>query len=94
MLRIVKFAGALGFIVAMAGAAEAMPATAPMTKGTMVASQIAFGCGPGLERNRFGRCEIRRADRWRRPALSYRRLACPRGTHPAPSGRRCVPNRF
>lgn len=88
MLRIVKFAAAVGFIVAAAGAAQAMPAAVPMTKGSMVVNEIAFGCGPGQTRNRFGRCE------YRRPAPVFRRPVCPRGMHLGPNGRRCVPNRL
>lgn len=94
MLRIAKIAAAFGFIAVASGAAQAMPASTPMTKGSLVVDEIAFRCGPGMERNRFGRCEFRRADRFQRPGPAYRRPTCPRGTHPASSGRRCVPNRF
>ena len=67
------------FVLALAGAAQAMP-VAPLP-GEDLATQVAQGCGPGFARNAQGRC---------RPAYMTRR--CPPGMHRGLLGR-CRPNR-
>ncbi|MDQ0392675.1 hypothetical protein [Labrys monachus] len=86
MSKITMLVAVLGFVAA-AGAAQAMTA-APIGPNPSIASDVRMGCGPGMQPNAFNRCVPNR----RAPVM--RRLVCPRGTHLAPSGRRCLPNRF
>ena len=67
------------FIVALAGAAQAMP-VAPVTADGLT-TLVAQGCGPGMARNDRGKC---------RPKFMAR--GCGPGMHRGPLGR-CRPNR-
>ena len=70
---------AAAFVVALAGAAQAMP-VAPIAADGLI-TQVAQGCGPGMARNANGRC---------RPA--YMARPCPPGMHRGVMGK-CRPNR-
>jgi hypothetical protein len=70
---------AAAFVIAFAGAAQAMPVTPLATDG--LTTQVAQGCGPGMARNAMGRC---------RPAFMAR--PCPPGMRRNAIGR-CVPLR-
>lgn len=65
------------FVIALAGAAQAMP-VAPIAADGLT-TQVAQGCGPGMARNPMGRC---------RPAFMAR--PCPPGMRRNAIGR-CVP---
>ena len=94
MSKIAKFVAVLGFMAASAGVAHAMPAAAPLGQGNSIVSEAAFGCGPGFTRTPFGRCvPDHRAPIMRRGPEVRPMAACPRGTHLAPRGGRCIPNR-
>ena len=67
------------FVLALAGAAQALP-VAPLP-GDGLTTHVAQGCGPGFARNAAGRC---------RPA--YMARPCPRGMHRSVMGN-CRPNR-
>ena len=67
------------FVVALAGAAQALP-VAPLPADGLT-TQVAQGCGPGMARNPAGRC---------RPAFIAR--GCGPGMHRGYLGR-CRPNR-
>ena len=67
------------FVLALAGAAQAMP-VAPLAADGLT-TQVAQGCGPGMARNAQGRC---------RPA--YMARPCPPGMRRNVMGR-CVPRR-
>lgn len=75
--------------VSLAGiqAASAMP-VAPQPAGDLV-SQVAEGCGPGMMRDRMGRC--RGMMRPMRPMMRPMMRPCPRGMHMGPRGG-CRPN--
>ena len=66
------------FVLALAGAAQAMP-VAPLPADDGLTTQVAQGCGPGMARNAAGRC---------RPAFMAR--PCPPGMRRNAIGR-CVP---
>ena len=88
MSRFASFIAAAGFALLAAGAAQAMPAAAPLDHASSIVSDVRLGCGPGMHPDAFNRCVPNR----RHPTM--RRLVCPRGTHLAPSGRRCLSNRL
>jgi hypothetical protein len=67
---------AAAFVIAFAGAAQAMP-VAPLSADGLT-TQVAQGCGPGMRRNAEGRC---------RPA--YMARPCPPGMRRNVIGR-CV----
>ena len=67
------------FVIALAGAAQAMP-VAPLAADGLT-TLVAQGCGPGMRRNERGRC---------RPA--YMARPCPPGMRRNVVGR-CVPRR-
>ncbi len=65
------------FVIALAGAAQAMPVAPAPADG--LTTLVAQGCGPGMARNAMGRC---------RPAFMAR--PCPPGMRRNAIGR-CVP---
>jgi CDP-diacylglycerol pyrophosphatase len=67
------------FVIALAGAAQAMPVAPAPADG--LTTLVAQGCGPGMARNPAGRC---------RPA--YMARPCPPGFHRNAVGI-CRPNR-
>jgi CDP-diacylglycerol pyrophosphatase len=67
------------FVIALAGAAQAMPVAPVATDG--LTTLVAQGCGPGMARNPMGKC---------RPA--YMARSCPPGMHRGVMGK-CRPNR-
>lgn len=67
------------FIVALAGAAQAMPVAPAPADG--LTTLVAQGCGPGMARNAAGKC---------RPKFMAK--SCPPHMHRGPLGR-CRPNR-
>ena len=87
MPRFTSLIAAAGFALLAAGAAQALPAAAP-DHTSPVASNVRVDCRAGMHPDAANRCVPNR----RRPMT--RRLICPRGTHLAPSGRRCLSNRL
>jgi hypothetical protein len=88
MLRFTAFIAAAGFFVLAAGAAQAMPPAAPLDLNASIVSDVRMGCGPDMHPNASNRCVPNH------PSRARRHLICSRGTHLAPSGRRCLPNRL
>jgi hypothetical protein len=100
MSKIAKFAATLGFVVATAGIAQAMPASVPSNHAASLVTEASFGCGRNMHPNKFGRCVPngpviidRHAPLVRpmiRPVPLVARPVCPRGTRLSPNGRRCI----
>jgi len=93
MSKLTTFIAAAGFAL-LAGGAQAAPVaapldqTSPIASDSPVASDIRPDCRANMHLDAANRC----VPNHRRPMT--RRLICPRGTHLAPSGRRCLSNRL